>query len=184
MGGDTLRLTAITQDVGNAAEELDAKYEGTELTVAFNPDYLAPASRRARGDEVTLSTLDALKPAVVRGVGDDDYLYLLMPVRVPYDGRDALALDRRVIVERLELVDFRNYADGDVRASTPGITAVVGRQRPGQDEPRRGAGLPGHARQLPRRAARGADPRRRRHGGRARHGACTTTAARCSSRPS
>jgi hypothetical protein len=24
-----------------------------------------------------------LKPAVVRGVGSDDYLYLLMPVRVP-----------------------------------------------------------------------------------------------------
>jgi DNA polymerase III sliding clamp (beta) subunit (PCNA family) len=24
-----------------------------------------------------------LKPAVVRGVGNDDYLYLLMPVRVP-----------------------------------------------------------------------------------------------------
>jgi DNA polymerase III subunit beta len=27
------------------AEELDAKYEGTEMTVAFNPDYLPPASR-------------------------------------------------------------------------------------------------------------------------------------------
>ena len=35
------------------------------------------------GDEVTLSTLDSLKPAVVRGVGRGDYLYLLMPVRVP-----------------------------------------------------------------------------------------------------
>ena len=36
-----------------------------------------------QGDAVTLSTLDALKPAVVRGVGIEDYLYLLMPVRVP-----------------------------------------------------------------------------------------------------
>ncbi|MEY2400128.1 MAG: polymerase beta subunit, C-terminal domain, partial [Ilumatobacteraceae bacterium] len=34
-------------------------------------------------DSITLSTLDSLKPAVVRGVGNDDYLYLLMPVRVP-----------------------------------------------------------------------------------------------------
>ena len=41
MGGDRLRLTAITQDVGNASEELDATYEGTELTVAFNPEYFA-----------------------------------------------------------------------------------------------------------------------------------------------
>ena len=37
MGGDTLRLTAITQDVGNASEELDATYEGTELTVGSRP---------------------------------------------------------------------------------------------------------------------------------------------------
>ena len=28
------------QDVGNAQESLDAKFEGTELTVAFNPLFL------------------------------------------------------------------------------------------------------------------------------------------------
>ncbi len=83
MGGDTLRLTAITQDVGNASEELDATYEGVDLTVAFNPEYFASGVEACSSDSITLSTLDALKPAVVRGVGNDDYLYLLMPVRVP-----------------------------------------------------------------------------------------------------
>ncbi|MCB0979296.1 MAG: DNA polymerase III subunit beta, partial [Ilumatobacter sp.] len=74
---------AITQDVGNASEELDAQYDGSELVVAFNPDYLAAGVEACSGDSVTLSTMDALKPAVVRGVGHEDYLYLLMPVRVP-----------------------------------------------------------------------------------------------------
>jgi DNA polymerase III subunit beta len=83
MGGDTLRLTAITQDVGNATEELDATYEGAEITVAFNPDYFAAGVEACAGDHVTLSTLDSLKPAIVRGVDKPDYLYLLMPVRVP-----------------------------------------------------------------------------------------------------
>jgi DNA polymerase-3 subunit beta len=83
LGGDTLQLTAITQDVGNAAEEIDARYEGAEMTVAFNPDYLAAGVEAVEGDDVTLSTLDPMKPAVLRGVGHDDYLYLLMPVRVP-----------------------------------------------------------------------------------------------------
>jgi DNA polymerase-3 subunit beta len=83
LGGDTLQLTAITQDVGNAHEEIDATYTGTEMTVAFNPDYLAAGVDAVEGDEVTLSTLDPMKPAVLRGVGHDDYLYLLMPVRVP-----------------------------------------------------------------------------------------------------
>ncbi len=83
LGGETVGLTAITQDVGNAAEEIDATYEGTEMTVAFNPDYLAAGVEAADADEVTLSTIDPMKPAVVRAVGRDDYLYLLMPVRVP-----------------------------------------------------------------------------------------------------
>ena len=62
---------------------VDATYVGTDLTVAFNPDYFAAGVEACIGDSITLSTLDALKPAVVRGVGIDDYLYLLMPVRVP-----------------------------------------------------------------------------------------------------
>ncbi len=83
MTADSLKLTAITQDVGNAVEELDAVLEGTELTVAFNPDYFASGVEAVGADEVTLETLDGLKPAVLRGVGRPDYLYLLMPVRVP-----------------------------------------------------------------------------------------------------
>jgi DNA polymerase-3 subunit beta len=83
LGGDTLQLTAITQDVGNAHEEIDANYDGTEMTVAFNPDYLMSGIDAVDGDEVTLTTMDPMKPAVLRGVGHDEYLYLLMPVRVP-----------------------------------------------------------------------------------------------------
>ena len=83
LGGETLQLTAITQDVGNAAEEIDAGYDGAEMTVAFNPDYLAAGIDAVEGDEVTLATIDPMKPAVLRGVGHEDYLYLLMPVRVP-----------------------------------------------------------------------------------------------------
>ena len=34
------------------------------------------------GDEVTIETVDALKPALLRVHGDPEFLYLLMPVRV------------------------------------------------------------------------------------------------------
>jgi DNA polymerase-3 subunit beta len=83
LGGDTVQLTAITQDVGNAAEEIDATYDGAEMTVAFNPDYLLAGIDAIDADDVTLATMDPMKPAVLRGAGQDDYLYLLMPVRVP-----------------------------------------------------------------------------------------------------
>ncbi len=83
LGGDSLQLTAITQDVGNASEQVDASYDGTEMVIAFNPEYLSSGIDAVEGDEVTLSVLDPMKPAVLRGVGHDEYLYLLMPVRVP-----------------------------------------------------------------------------------------------------
>ncbi|MGH9244920.1 MAG: DNA polymerase III subunit beta [Acidimicrobiales bacterium] len=79
---DGLELMAITQDVGQAQEELDAKYEGAELTVAFNPDYLLTGVEATPGDEVGIETLDALKPAVIRSSEESGFLYLLMPVRV------------------------------------------------------------------------------------------------------
>jgi DNA polymerase III subunit beta len=82
LGADGLELTAVTQDVGQAHEDLDAKYEGAEMVIAFNPDYLGEGIDAVEGDEVSIETIDALKPAVVRSVESQDYLYLLMPVRV------------------------------------------------------------------------------------------------------
>ena len=82
MRADTLELVAVTQDVGQAQEILDASYNGDELTVAFNPDYLIDGIEVTPGEEITLQTVDPLKPAVMRGADSADFLYLLMPVRV------------------------------------------------------------------------------------------------------
>ena len=82
MSSDGLELIAITQDVGQAHETLDSTYDGKELTVAFNPGYLLDGLEVSPGDEVRLETIDALKPAVIRSVADEGFLYLLMPVRV------------------------------------------------------------------------------------------------------
>lgn len=82
MQQDGLELRAITQDVGEAVEELDAKYEGAELTVAFNPEYLMEGLEVTPGEEVSLETRDPQRPAVLRSTETTDFLYLLMPVRV------------------------------------------------------------------------------------------------------
>ncbi|HEV3351527.1 MAG TPA: DNA polymerase III subunit beta [Acidimicrobiales bacterium] len=79
---DGLELVAVTQDVGQAREDLEAKYEGSEMVVAFNPEFLIDGVEAITGDEVQLETLDALKPATVRSTENPNYLYLLMPVRV------------------------------------------------------------------------------------------------------
>jgi len=82
MSPDGLELMAIAQDVGQARETLDAEYTGSDLTVAFNPEYLLDGLEVSPGDEVRLDTIDSLKPAILRSTEDDQFLYLLMPVRV------------------------------------------------------------------------------------------------------
>jgi len=82
MSGDGLRLSAVTPDVGEATEDVDSSYNGDELTVAFNPEYLMDGLEVTAGDEVVLQTRDPQKPAVLRSTDSQDFLYLLMPVRV------------------------------------------------------------------------------------------------------
>jgi DNA polymerase III subunit beta len=75
-------LTVVSQEVGDASETVDADFEGTELTIAFNPSYLIDGVEAVAGDEVLLETVDATKPATVRAAERSDFRYLLMPVRV------------------------------------------------------------------------------------------------------
>lgn len=77
-----LELRAVTLDVGEASEQIDATYDGDELTVAFNPEYLVDGLEVTPGEQVSLETVDSLKPALIRPIGSEDFLYLLMPVRV------------------------------------------------------------------------------------------------------
>ncbi|PIE31230.1 MAG: DNA polymerase III subunit beta [Ilumatobacter coccineus] len=80
---NAIELSAITNDVGNATEQVDARYEGEEFTIGFNADYLAAGIDALDGEEMTVSIFNSMKPVVLRGVDHEDYLYLLMPVRVP-----------------------------------------------------------------------------------------------------
>ena len=77
------KLTLSTaSDHGESVTELDVNYEGEEMTVAFNPKYLLEGVDACPGDDISIYLLDELKPAVLRGSPEEDFLYLLMPVRV------------------------------------------------------------------------------------------------------
>jgi len=82
MTATSLKLIVVTQDVGNTVEELDATLVGSDITVGFNPEYLSAGIEAVTGDEITIQTTDPIKPAVLRGVGAPDYLYLVMPQRL------------------------------------------------------------------------------------------------------
>ncbi|OBC15490.1 DNA polymerase III subunit beta [Mycobacterium sp. 852013-50091_SCH5140682] len=94
---DALRLSAGADDVGRAEEDLPVSFAGEPLTIAFNPTYLTDGLGSLRSERVTFGFTTPSRPAVLRPAGDDDgtggggpfpaahtdYVYLLMPVRLP-----------------------------------------------------------------------------------------------------
>jgi DNA polymerase III subunit beta len=77
-----VKLSSSSPDVGQAVEAVEARYEGEDVTAAFNPGYLADGLAAATGESVRLEVRDGLKPGVVRGESDE-FTYLVMPVRLP-----------------------------------------------------------------------------------------------------
>jgi len=80
--GGKLTLTANTSEVGQNVADVEAKIEGQDLQVAFNSKYLLDVLAILGTDEVQLGFTGPLNPGIVRPVGKDDYLYIIMPVRV------------------------------------------------------------------------------------------------------
>lgn len=77
-----LEVSANTPDVGEGQEVLEAEYEGDPLVIAFNPQFLIDGASAVTTDRLVLEAGDGLKPAILRGEGEPDFTYLLMPVRL------------------------------------------------------------------------------------------------------
>jgi DNA polymerase III subunit beta len=77
-----LEISAHTPDVGEGQEVLDTEYRGEPIVIAFNPQFLNDGVSVIQADRLVLQALDGLKPAILRGEGDDGFTYLLMPVRL------------------------------------------------------------------------------------------------------
>jgi len=80
-GSITLRM--ITPDNGESSAEVDAKVEGDDIAeIRFNNEMLLQGLDAITADEVSIQISEPRKPALIRGVGQNDYTYLLMPLRV------------------------------------------------------------------------------------------------------
>ena len=84
MSNNGLKVMAGTKDNDEFEEDLDGVYNGDDIVIAFNSDYLAAGIDAIPTDDVIIKTVDPNRPAVITatGEGSGDYLYLLMPQRI------------------------------------------------------------------------------------------------------
>lgn len=77
-----LEISAHTPDVGEGQDLLDAEYEGESFVIAFNPQFLYDGASAVQAARLVMEAGDGLRPAILKGEGDEAYTYLLMPVRL------------------------------------------------------------------------------------------------------
>ena len=76
-----LTVSAQTQDVGEARESLPVSFAGEPLEIGFNAAFLRDGVESVSGEQLRLKLISPLRPAVLQG-DDDDFLYLIMPIRL------------------------------------------------------------------------------------------------------
>lgn len=78
----TVKISATSAETGSADTELDATIEGPGVEIAFNVKYLADVLDVIGTPNVALETGGPTAPGVIRPVGRDDFLHVIMPMHL------------------------------------------------------------------------------------------------------
>ena len=77
-----LTITSDNPDLGEVREELDAEYNGDPIAIGFNPKYVVELLGQMASDQITIALGGELDPGLVRPLGGDEYLGVVMPMRI------------------------------------------------------------------------------------------------------
>src|SRR5215218_5368349 len=73
-------LTSRSPESGEATINFPAKFEGADMEIGFNPQFLTDALRVVDSDEITLELTAPNRPGLLKGGAD--FLYVIMPVNL------------------------------------------------------------------------------------------------------
>jgi DNA polymerase-3 subunit beta len=79
-----ITISARSEEIGDDVGEIDAIVEGEEAKIAFNGKYLIDALSVLRETQVALEITNPSSPGVLRPVGVDNYIHVVMPMFVQW----------------------------------------------------------------------------------------------------
>ncbi len=75
-------LHSENPDLGKAREEVDVDYDAGDLSIAFNARYVRDILSILGAEKVKMSLNEALSPGLFREDGSEDYMFVVMPMRL------------------------------------------------------------------------------------------------------
>ncbi|MCX7918769.1 MAG: DNA polymerase III subunit beta [bacterium] len=77
-----IQVSANTPEIGEAKDEFNVTYDGEEVQIAFNGKYLIDILKNIDAEEMSLEINQPLTPGVIKPVGDDNYINVIMPIKI------------------------------------------------------------------------------------------------------
>ena len=82
MSENGVEISAKSQQIGSAIERIDVfKYDGQELRVSFNSEFVVAAVKALNSEDVTFAFVGEMKPFIVKNASDDSVIQIVTPVR-------------------------------------------------------------------------------------------------------
>ena len=82
--GGKVSISSKAEEIGGHEGDVDAQVEGEESKIAFNSRYLSDVLEVISEEEVALETTTPSSPGVIRPVGNDNYVHVVMPMFVTW----------------------------------------------------------------------------------------------------
>ena len=77
-----LRIAGDNPDIGEVKEEVEAEYAGEEVSIGFNPKYVLELLSQMDTHQVSIELAGELDPGLIRPVDGDEYIGVVMPMRI------------------------------------------------------------------------------------------------------
>lgn len=85
IGGGLIKLKVVTPEVGEYEEEIAVNYDGEEVEIAFNPDFVLDALRHVDTEQTSLLFKNSKSPGVLKPSTEsksNQYVNVVMPIRI------------------------------------------------------------------------------------------------------
>lgn len=77
-----VEISGQSEETGSSQSIMDATIEGDDIIIAFNVRYLREVLDVIQTPTVALETSKPTSPGVIRPVGEDDFLHVIMPMHL------------------------------------------------------------------------------------------------------
>ncbi|MCC7469545.1 MAG: DNA polymerase III subunit beta [Bacteroidetes bacterium] len=75
-----IEVYAINKEIGENNTKIDGALEGDDIEMSFNYKYILDCFQSINEDSIVLEFNETNKPVIIKGNGDKNFLYLIMPM--------------------------------------------------------------------------------------------------------